>query len=136
VIIDDLNIMNTYQCDGLALMSSGEEDNANWLANHDRNIFGGIMMGLMLLISFVSMLVLAPYMPVVFFSPLFSIILPVAVASSAILILMTALIYAKFNQDSQVDNRYKLFTGGVDGKNKEIDTLHVPDELLTEVARP
>ena len=35
----ELGLLNDYQLDGLALMSSSKKDKANWLANSDRNCY-------------------------------------------------------------------------------------------------
>jgi len=130
------DLLNDYQLDGLALMSSSKKDKANWLANSDRNLLGYIGMPLLAITGLVLMLKLTS-LPVIFFSPLLSTIIPLVAAVIAIAILATALIYVSNNKEKQIDNRYKLFKSrflfksGYNGEMK-IDQLYVTNEQLNE----
>ena len=126
----ELGLLNDYQLDGLALMSSSKKDKANWLANSDRNMLGYAVTPLLAITSLVLMLTLTS-VPAVLFSPLLAIIIPVVSAAIAIALLATALTYVSLNKDKQVDNRYKLFTNLGSGE-KKMDELHVTDERVSE----
>ncbi|MDF1828141.1 MAG: hypothetical protein P1U39_07665 [Legionellaceae bacterium] len=119
------DLLNDYQLDGLALMSASKKDKANWLANNDRNLLGYIGTPLLAITGLVLMLTLTS-VPVIFFSPLLSTIIPLVAAVIAIASLATALTYVSVNKEKQIDNRYKLFTSGHNGE-KKIDELYITD---------
>jgi len=75
-LVNELGLLNDYQLDGLALMSSSKKDKANWLANSDRNMLGYAATPLLAITSLVLMLTLTS-VPAVLFSPLLSILIPV-----------------------------------------------------------
>jgi hypothetical protein len=125
-------LLNDYQLDGLALMSSSKKDKANWLANSDRNLLGYMATPLLAITGLVLMLTLTS-VPVIFFSSLLGTIIPLVAAVIAIASLATALTYVSVNKEQQTDNRYKLFTSGYNGE-KKIDELYVIDEQLHEAA--
>lgn len=131
-LVKELGLLNDYQLDGLALMSSSKKDKANWLANSDRNMLGYAVTPLLAITSLVLMLTLTS-VPAVLFSPLLAIIIPVVSAAIAIALLATALTYVSVNKDKQVDNRYKLFTNLGNGE-KKMDELHVADEQVSEAS--
>ena len=129
-LVKKYGLLNDYQLDGLALMSSSKKDKANWFANSDRNLLGYIGTPLLAITGLVLMLTLTS-VPVALFSPLLATIIPLVAAVIAIASLATALTYVSVNKEKQIDNRYKLFTSGSNGE-KKIDELYITDEQLYE----
>ena len=130
VLVKKNGLLNDYQLDGLALMSSSKKDKANWLANSDRNLLGYIGTPLLAITGLVLMLTLTS-VPVVFFSSLLGTIIPLVAAVIVIASLAIALTYVSVNKEQQTDNRYKLFTSGNNGE-KKMDNLYVLDAQLHE----
>lgn len=126
LFILNLELLNPYQLDGLALMSSSKQAKANWLANSDRNLLGYAVTPLLAVASLILMLTLTSA-PSVLFSPLLSIVIPVVSATVAITVLASLFAYTLVNKDKQVDNRYKLFTDLGAGE-KKMDELYLTEE--------
>lgn len=129
LLVKNYGLLNDYQLDGLALMSSSKKDKANWLANSDRNLLGYVGTPLLAITGLVLMLILGSSVPVIFLSPLLSTIIPLVAAAIAIVSLATALTYVSVNKEKQTDNRYKLFTTGRNGECK-LDELYITEEQL------
>lgn len=127
-------LIDGYQMAGHELMSYRKKDQANWLANSDRNLAGYIGAPLLAIGALVAMLTISEAaVPIVLFSPLLSTIIPVIASAIVILALVIALRYALANQDRQIDNKYKLnkeSTNGdySDGGNPEPDKLYLDQE--------
>lgn len=122
-LLISFGVMDEYQLNGHALMTSSPREKATWLANSDRNLAGYIgapllaVGGLIALLS-VSKTTVSP----ILFSTLFSTTIPLIVASIIILFLAITLTYALNNKNKQIDNKYKLNT-------HDISNYYVPDVL-------
>lgn len=98
---------NSYQVNALEKMCPTKESKIRWHGNGLRNLFGYIAAPVVGVTGLVLTLTLTN-IPVIFFSPLLSTILPLATAGIAIVMLGAMFTYFFVNRDRQIDDRYKI----------------------------
>lgn len=106
-----LTRLNDYQIDRLMRMSNTPEEKARWFANSTRNVGGFIGLPLAGIASGMTVLAasgFSAYLPALLFSPLFSTMIPLAIAGILVVGISAALIYLAHEHNKQIDNQYKL----------------------------
>ena len=132
-LLQEHKIIDEYQLNGLALMSSSVKEKAAWLANGDRNLAGYIgaplmAVGLLIGILSISKTAVAPAL----FSTFLSTTLPIITASILVVGLACAIFYARQNAYEQIDDKYKLnWTNNrqlLTKPNTDLDKLYFTEE--------
>lgn len=126
---------NLYQANAMQVLHTRKEECAAYLANGDRNLFGFTkvpLMGVGMLGTMLATSALHSYLPSFLFSTVAATLIPVAVASMAIVAIGCAGIYTYVNRNKQIDNRFKL---AFDQElAPDLDELYL-DEDLTRIQK-